>query len=751
MMMLISLLVFIALAQQNYNEVQLTMNSFRNGPITAKTPFTKYKLMEDISFQPEVDSLDFTEESFILGFFAALIIATENVEVDLNGYEFSASAHFNYRQRFFSVIQLGSSPFISGAGPADFIGETHYIPAKNVVIKNGVLGMSSHSSIHGNNAIDIKVVNVTMKDFEVSGFHCNGCDGVSLVDVVVGPSLQFVPYNARLSAAQQIVRQCKKNAHKYINVKLPIPDKKLLIEVCNELEAEIEEALNNPHECVSNPHKCQFANLDPTGPDGSAVYGIAIVGRENHGPIIGPMYTNEAMSEDDVELIEWTLADEGETCSSTCLKGCSQGSFLTGADDEVSEGYQHILSSRLGLGCKHVEMFSQGNPSINDEDTCFFSSKASCTARASKYVEGRSLCPCKTGLAHYHLAKHGSTAMGSKCPGGFQNIVTEKDCHEFAETSGLAVKTGVRRDATDPLCEQQGRFVVFHPVAPTNFDGLKVCMRPTRLTHDTPTVSLHRVTVKDLTLAAQEIIHVKPMVGGKPSVVRGPYAGILDFAFMTKDGMLGEYVYNSLSVAKYGLCLAGEFKTCSPELYEPLKKFFAGEETLHSAIETSVQPIGCNGDAMNHGHKGIVGIRLQKMDFVQMEKVIMKDFVSTGLRQLQMHQLKCDQGFQGGDAYGMVVGGVNKITANTISVKHVTSEHGLAAGVGFSGRIPNWDLAHKMHISAVNGAVAKVAETGHLNCPFSKGKGVVLKWDSIDFDQRRCPFAYHDMCENQLC
>jgi len=55
-----------------------------------------------------------------LGFFAAIIIETNDVTIDLNGFEIKQSHSFYLRQRFYAHIELGSAPFVPRVGPHDF-------------------------------------------------------------------------------------------------------------------------------------------------------------------------------------------------------------------------------------------------------------------------------------------------------------------------------------------------------------------------------------------------------------------------------------------------------------------------------------------------------------------------------------------------------------------------------------------------------------------------------------------------------
>jgi hypothetical protein len=77
--------------------------------------------------------------------------------------QFRRVKNLHLQQRFFSIIELGNAPFQGKEGPAAFSTPTSFIPAKNVIIKNGKLGLSSHHGIHGNLS-----ENVLVEDLEIS-------------------------------------------------------------------------------------------------------------------------------------------------------------------------------------------------------------------------------------------------------------------------------------------------------------------------------------------------------------------------------------------------------------------------------------------------------------------------------------------------------------------------------------------------------------------------------------------------------
>lgn len=117
--------------------------------------------------------------------------------------------------RFYNNIQLNSAVFVDNQGVSslnlqegdkDFFEANLRYPklavASNVVIKNGVLGLSSHAGIHGNGAKNVRIENVHVRDFEVAGIQCNGCVDVLIKDTVVGPSSTQVPALATFANAR---------------------------------------------------------------------------------------------------------------------------------------------------------------------------------------------------------------------------------------------------------------------------------------------------------------------------------------------------------------------------------------------------------------------------------------------------------------------------------------------------------------------------------------------------------------------
>jgi hypothetical protein len=147
--------------------VYLNQTHFRQGTYIIDKPGI-YKLTEDVSFNPfpvnnnrdawtasrlrnnqlKSNGGPYNDFSFVLGFFAAIVVAADDVVIDLDGHRMDQSAEHALLQRFYAHIELASAPFIFGQGPADFA-RGGFKAAHRVTIRNGTMGRSSHHGIHG--------------------------------------------------------------------------------------------------------------------------------------------------------------------------------------------------------------------------------------------------------------------------------------------------------------------------------------------------------------------------------------------------------------------------------------------------------------------------------------------------------------------------------------------------------------------------------------------------------------------------
>lgn len=149
---------------------------------------------------------DYSENAFGLGFFSAIAIAAPNVELRLNGHSIEQSAGHALFQRYFAVIELASSPFIKSAGPAQFVGDDEEcICASDLkILGPGVIGLSSHHGIHGNDNKNVEIRDVTFIDFEVAAASLNNVDGLVIQDCKIIRNRHDVPVSGMFSAARFI-------------------------------------------------------------------------------------------------------------------------------------------------------------------------------------------------------------------------------------------------------------------------------------------------------------------------------------------------------------------------------------------------------------------------------------------------------------------------------------------------------------------------------------------------------------------
>lgn len=176
---------------------ELRQSDFNVGTYRILQP-GRYVLMEDISFGPNAngptayDSCwvessqfqsnggDYGDKEYMLGFFAAITVETSDVEIDLNNHKIEQTAEHALLQRFFTVIELASSPFLSTQGPHTFTTAHEFVPATDVYIHSGTIGRSSHHGIHGNDNTNIRISNVMFVDYEVAGVALNGVEGFNM-------------------------------------------------------------------------------------------------------------------------------------------------------------------------------------------------------------------------------------------------------------------------------------------------------------------------------------------------------------------------------------------------------------------------------------------------------------------------------------------------------------------------------------------------------------------------------------------
>jgi len=183
---------------------ELYQSDFLNGTYRIKQSGT-YVIMEDIVFDfgagdltdpnngagwwPQGDNYPgagTTKEEYYLGFIAGITVEVDDVVIDLNEHEIGMGHALYYQQRFFAVISLKSVAFPLNQGPGFFGFDPKY--PSNVVIKNGVIGLSSHHGIHGHFNNDVLIENVHIHSFETHGVEMSYFNNLTMRNVEIGPS-----------------------------------------------------------------------------------------------------------------------------------------------------------------------------------------------------------------------------------------------------------------------------------------------------------------------------------------------------------------------------------------------------------------------------------------------------------------------------------------------------------------------------------------------------------------------------------
>lgn len=195
------------------------------------------------------------------GFFGGIFLIGNQIELNLLGHEIKMSETFALSQRFFSIIELTNSPFPFGGGLPLSMKKEDFKTGTNIYIKNGRLGRSSHSSIHGNENRSITISKLKMYDFEVGGVMMNGGKQISICKSNIGPNFQNLWVNAKFSAATQLI-------HHFYNV---IPQETEKSSSFQELESLIQQTLSaKSFQDIPSIFKNEEKVIDGT------VYGISL-------------------------------------------------------------------------------------------------------------------------------------------------------------------------------------------------------------------------------------------------------------------------------------------------------------------------------------------------------------------------------------------------------------------------------------------------------------------------------------------
>ena len=264
----------------NNKIIDISQKDFIDGPFVIKNP-GYYKLSENIIFHPNKNNngkptqkqLETLPKAFNLGFFAAIIIDSDNVILDLNNKFVKQSLLFSVQQTFYANIQIGGSPFIKKQGPGDFPNLVN--APSNVVIKDGFLELSSHHGIHCATGVNKCIINnLKITEFGVAGIAINGGNSLYLSDIIVDNNKTNILFNSQLSFAIFMIPHFEKLLEENKNLAVTILKKQVRVETLylslkNEIELAFQSIDNNI------PYNGIFKNKDHPLYDGN-IYGIVL-------------------------------------------------------------------------------------------------------------------------------------------------------------------------------------------------------------------------------------------------------------------------------------------------------------------------------------------------------------------------------------------------------------------------------------------------------------------------------------------
>eukprot|EP00486_Rosalina_sp_Unknown_P013765 CAMPEP_0201591984 /NCGR_PEP_ID=MMETSP0190_2-20130828/190002_1 /ASSEMBLY_ACC=CAM_ASM_000263 /TAXON_ID=37353 /ORGANISM="Rosalina sp." /LENGTH=1019 /DNA_ID=CAMNT_0048050547 /DNA_START=33 /DNA_END=3093 /DNA_ORIENTATION=- len=149
------------------------------------------------------------EGSYSLGFFAGITVECDDVVINLNGFKYEMDKRFYLQQRFFSLIEMATKPFLPHQGASTW-GLTDIFYPDNVEIKGpGTLGRTSHHGIHSNHGTNVYIHDLDIKDFDVAGIGCNACKYTTIENIVVGPQNSDIPTLGRFTHSRAFIPRLK--------------------------------------------------------------------------------------------------------------------------------------------------------------------------------------------------------------------------------------------------------------------------------------------------------------------------------------------------------------------------------------------------------------------------------------------------------------------------------------------------------------------------------------------------------------
>ena len=291
----------IYLNQQNFNKPYI-INKSGKYILTENIKLNFFSHLNDLYKYNPIDKF---------GHAAGIKITCDYVILDLNGFAIFQSPQDYCVQRFFAIIQLNHQPFTvknnKPVGPISGADYDKLLTANYCIIKNGVLGLTSHQCILGNDNSNIIIENLKLLDFEVSGININNGYNIHFDNININRSIGFkrftpiTPHFASCIFIHKVLQQIS-------NLNISNNDKNILNKTNNNIENHLQPFLeiiynnnsltsiyNNFKYCVQNKPKYElFFNKSKMTP--CNLHGIKITGKF---PSVNQFHTNINVLEND--------------------------------------------------------------------------------------------------------------------------------------------------------------------------------------------------------------------------------------------------------------------------------------------------------------------------------------------------------------------------------------------------------------------------------------------------------------------
>ena len=295
--------------------------------------------------------------AYRLGFFAAITVECDGVEIDFDGRSLRQHREHALMQRFFAAIELNEAPFVYDQGPSNFTANPSLASGSNVLIHGGTIGLSSHHSIHGTGTLALEVRDMTLRDFEVAGISLNGGRGLLLTNLIIGPSRVDVPVRGIFSTALFNRPYVEAAAQSCPTATIEIDGRtRTAQQVLDELVALIDDTYDAVL-CGKGEIPALVDNSKAPGfglPDGSAIYGIVLHNFGSHTNGFVMERKDQVCFDVDSELVG--MVDAADTIP---FKRCR--SFQPSGNDNVVVDNVRIQGLRVRVN--EVEALSTTTPS----------------------------------------------------------------------------------------------------------------------------------------------------------------------------------------------------------------------------------------------------------------------------------------------------------------------------------------------------------------------------------------------------